>query len=260
MSINPIPSLRELTRYYEKKNNSGLNYDTDQYELKKYVDQQMRDLIVKNIKLEKKSKIIDLGCYCGLLLDSFKEIGYENLYGVEMQPQAFNIARSKHKNIFNTTLENFSEKSKYWNKFDLIIASGLIEHLRDPNDLIKLANKLLKNNGIMVVQTPYSDTFLAKVLGKFWPPYSAPEHIHYFSRKSLTHLLKNNNLTVLHCFSHIKKLRLDYVFRMFRTFGTNLLPFIKIIEFILPNFILRKYFYFYGGEKIIISKKNKKCF
>ena len=257
VSIDPIPSLKELMHYYVKKNEKGLNYDTNQYGLKKYVDFGFRDLIIDSISIDRNVEIIDIGCYCGLLLDAFKEKGYEKLYGIEMQEQAYKVARAKHKKIFKTTLEDFSKIKKYRNKFNIVIASGLIEHLRNPNDLILLASNLLKDEGFLVIQTPFSDTFFAKSLGKFWPPYSAPEHIHYFSRQSIELLLAKNNLEIFKYLSHIKKLRLDYVFRMFRTFGTNILPIIKFFEFILPSFILKRYFYFYGGEKIIISKKIK---
>jgi SAM-dependent methyltransferase len=255
VSIDPIPSMDDLIYYYDTKNEKNLNYDTNQYELKKFVDFSFRDLILDTISISKNAEIIDIGCYCGLLLDAFKEKGYKNLNGIEMQDQAYKVARAKHNKIFKTTLEDFSKKKQFRGKFDLVIASGLIEHLRNPNNLVKVAANLLKDDGILVIQTPFADSFLAKILGRFWPPYSAPEHIHYFSRKSMGLLLGNNNFELLRCFRHFKKLRLEYVLKMFRTFGTNLLPIIKFIEFILPACILKKFFYFYGGEKIIFSRK-----
>lgn len=256
VNISPIPSVLALDKYYLSKNKSGLNYDTNQYKLKKYVDYSFCNHIISKTRLNTDDYILDIGCYCGQLLDAFKDKGYKNLYGIEMQKKAFQISKSKHKNMFNITLEDFSNDDRYLNKFDYIVASGLIEHLRDPNILIEKSKLLLKYNGYLIIQTPFSDSLFARVLSKYWPPYTAPEHIFYFSKKSINILLSKNNFSPPVIHKHFKKLRIDYVLKMFRTFGTNLLPLILLIEKILPKFIKKLYLYFYGGEKILITQKK----
>lgn len=256
VNINPIPSIKILDKYYASKNKLGLNYDVTQYQEKKYVDYDFCEHIISSTRFNKSDYILDIGCYCGQLLDAYKNKGYMNLYGIEMQLKAYSIAKNKHNNIFNITLEKFCKNNNYRGKFDYIIASGLIEHLRDPIILFQSSKFLLKDNGYLIIQTPFADSILAKVFSKYWPPYTAPEHINYFTQKSFDILLSKYNFRKISLKRHFKKLKIDYVFKMFRTFGTDLLFFIKFLEKITPNFIKNTFLIFYGGEKIIICQKK----
>lgn len=105
-------------------------------------------------------------------------------------------------------IENFEDKK--YGKFDVIIMLALIEHLLDPITAMINIKKLLKPNGFVFIETPNVAElgYRFKLLrGKFPSTASKNEgltsyggkpvsfidngHIHYFTYRSLTLMLKN---------------------------------------------------------------------
>lgn len=254
-SIDPVPDQSTLDQDYEMKSHNDFNYDVSNYKDKEFVEAHFSAHIIDKLNLQDKNiAILDIGCYCGLLLDQFKKNGFSNLYGLEMLDRAYSVTKSKHTNVYNMNIENFEKVFKKNKYFDLVICVGLIEHLREPLILKRLVNKILKKDGFLVIQTPFCDPFFSKLLGRLWMPYSAPEHIHYFTKKSIN-LFFGDSYESFYLSRHFKKLKISYVLDMFKTFGKAFLPFINLLKFILPKMIKDKYFYFYAGEKIWIGKK-----
>jgi 2-polyprenyl-3-methyl-5-hydroxy-6-metoxy-1,4-benzoquinol methylase len=66
------------------------------------------------------------------------------------------------------------------NFFDYIVMGEFLEHMEEPDKIIKIAVDLLKDGGIIAISVPYNDG------GKF----SIDEHIWSFSEKELEELLK----------------------------------------------------------------------
>lgn len=110
--------------------------------------------------------------------------------------------------ISELDIENFNHED--YGKFDAIIMLALIEHLIDPISAMKNVKKLLKPNGIIFIETPNVAELgyrLKLLRGKFPSTASKNEgltsyggkpvsfldngHIHYFTFKSLTLMLKN---------------------------------------------------------------------
>jgi len=76
-------------------------------------------------------------------------------------------------------------------KFDLIIAWNLLEHLVDPENFLSQCNSSLNSDGLLVLQTPAPNNLFAKLTRKvYWGGLHAPRHFVIYSpgylRKSLT--------------------------------------------------------------------------
>jgi pseudaminic acid biosynthesis-associated methylase len=84
-----------------------------------------------NIPLE--ARILEVGCNIGNQLLLLQRLGYSNLYGVDVQDYALEIARSGTKNINFTQASSFAlpYEDQY---FDLVFTSGVLIHI-SPKDL-----------------------------------------------------------------------------------------------------------------------------
>jgi pseudaminic acid biosynthesis-associated methylase len=79
------------------------------------------------------ARILEVGCNIGNQLLLLQQLGYFNLYGVDVQDYALEIARSRTKDINFTQASSFAlpYEDQY---FDLVFTSGVLIHI-SPNDL-----------------------------------------------------------------------------------------------------------------------------
>ena len=105
-----------------------------------------------------------------------------------------NNCKSKMKKAFDVFSNDFPNMT-----FDIISVLGVIEHVVDPGKLLQRSYELLNPGGIIILQTPDSSSYLAKLMGKYWFCYEPIEHIHLFSKNSIKLVLENllfNNIVL----------------------------------------------------------------
>jgi len=92
---------------------------------------ELNRLFLANIPTN--ARILEVGCNIGNQLLLLQRLGYGNLYGVEVQDYALEIARSRTNNINFTQASSFAlpYEDKY---FDLVFTSGVLIHI-SPKDL-----------------------------------------------------------------------------------------------------------------------------
>lgn len=137
---------------------------------------------------------LDIGCNTGTWLLT---LGSEwQKYGVEISPPAAAIARTvTGGEIFVGPLEEYTPPVA---AFDLITAFALIEHLSDPRALIRWCYKHLKPGGRLALMTGDRSSIVAAAMDERWPLYRPHEHIHFFTCRSLEHLVQSEHLVVRH--------------------------------------------------------------
>jgi 2-polyprenyl-3-methyl-5-hydroxy-6-metoxy-1,4-benzoquinol methylase len=131
------------------------------------------------------SRILDIGCGGGWKLNLYKEFGWKT-YGFDISSEAIGIAKSKGHDVVVAEIENVSYPDKY---FDAIQISHVIEHLPNPVFTIKKAFSLLKEEGLLLLETPNNSSLLSKVFKPDFWQIDSPRHFQIFNIKSLTFLL-----------------------------------------------------------------------
>jgi len=111
--------------------------------------------INRNFNLEKwKNKSVfeiggGIGAFCSLL----KDRGFNNILGSDLTDSGIRIARKFNKDIkftkFNLETDDLDEK------FDLIFAFEVLEHLSDINKSVRNIYNLLNLNGVFIGTTPF---------------------------------------------------------------------------------------------------------
>jgi 2-polyprenyl-3-methyl-5-hydroxy-6-metoxy-1,4-benzoquinol methylase len=147
---------------------------------------------------QSKITLLDVGCSSGSVLAVAKDLGFD-VKGVDTALQAVNTARSFGFDVFHGTLD----EAKYDdNEFDLIVLFELIEHITNPKQLLQECHRILKKNGVVLINTPNASSWTASFMREKWGGFSLRDmggHISFFSAQSITKLAKqtgfNNVLT-----------------------------------------------------------------
>ena len=104
-----------------------------------------------------KLKCLDIGCGGGLLSERISRLG-ALVTGIDITKCSIDIAKNHalnsglNINYINTDVSSFV-KNYSSKKFDLIIASEVIEHLDNRSLFFEEISKLLKNKGILIITT-----------------------------------------------------------------------------------------------------------
>ena len=172
-----------------------MNYHRDSDYLKN--ESMFRNIFQKRFNLIKSHSrggiltVLDIGCSNGVFLDLF--VGSET-WGVEPSKIADRAKRKGHR-VLNTFFEQAKLPENY---FDLIILNHTLEHMDNPNFVLKKVNTLLKVGGIVFIDVPNFGSLSSRLLGKRWPYLLPEEHKHQFTKESLDKLIKNNGFNILH--------------------------------------------------------------
>ena len=164
---------------------------------------------LKNIEkiLPKKGKVLDVGTAGGSFLAAAKKRGWK-VYGCE--PNKW-MAKWGKKNygieIKSGTLFDQGYKKDF---FDLITLWDVIEHTTDPSKVLKKCNQILKNKGILVVNYPDIGSLIARLTKRKWP-FLISVHLYYFTRSTMTSMLKKAGFEIVQIKPHFQKLELGYL-------------------------------------------------
>ena len=143
-------------------------------------------------KYKKKGKILDIGCGPGLFLKVAKDNEWED-YGVELSKWAFDYGKNMGVNIINKRLEKVKFNDEF---FDVITLWDVIEHVENPSGLLLEIKRILKNDGIIVLNTPNIGSAFAKIMGKRWWNLMGM-HIYYFDKKTIIKILEKNGYKII---------------------------------------------------------------
>lgn len=129
--------------------------------------------VLNLIKHTKINDLLDVGCGDGEFLNFVKQNSeLNNLYGID--PTKSSIDNCQKRGLDNTFCETIDEflNSKDI-KFDLVTSFHVLEHISDPINFVCGLKKLIKNDGRIIISTPYSpmdfEYFWFDILNK--PPH-----------------------------------------------------------------------------------------
>ena len=139
------------------------------------------------------SDVLDVGCGYGWLLDAFE--GSRTLCGVDIAHHAVEVATGRKPERFFKQ-GDLQDASPFTQKFDLILAINIIEHLSNPEAGISSISASTKPGGIVLVHMPTISNWLTRwEYSKLYD--SDPTHIYRPSGKTVEKLFEAEGFETL---------------------------------------------------------------
>jgi 2-polyprenyl-3-methyl-5-hydroxy-6-metoxy-1,4-benzoquinol methylase len=193
--------------FEEIKRASGKVYASEVYEqIGKTLLKRFSTDIVKIETLTKKGKILDIGCGYGYFLTIAKQRGWQ-CTGVEINEELASYLNTKKG--LNVRAGTLSEQNYETESFDVITMFNIIEHLLYPAKAMAEVNRILKKEGLLVVETPTEDGLFKKIASLLYKvsagkvsfmikgAYQKGGHHFGFSRQSIRKILEKNGFQVI---------------------------------------------------------------
>jgi len=155
--------------------------------------------------------LLEIGSYCGLFLQEATRAGWQ-CWGIEPSKWAAEFSRlaNPDAHIFNL---NFEEAAIHLPKeFDAVVSWDVIEHVRDPNQMLLMANQSLKPGGILAFSTLDLDSWFPRLMGRHWP-WMMEMHLYYFRKPVLEDMLKKNHFELLHVAGYRHYASVQYIYK-----------------------------------------------
>ncbi len=192
---NPIPSLSQLSDYYETPD--YLSHTVNKFSPKGFVYDKIRDINIRRkfkliTKYKQQGKILDIGQGTGELLKYFSTKGWETI-GVEPNDSAREFSKKKYglKVFEESELDQFQSGS-----FDIITLWHVLEHVPDLNSRMKQIKRLLKKDGCLFIAVPVLDSPDSLRYKEFWAALDVPRHLYHFTPQSIDDLLNSHGFSL----------------------------------------------------------------
>ena len=143
-----------------------------------------------------KLTIIDVGCGNGYMAGKLADLGHR-IIGVDSATDGIAIAQRSYADIKFYCRSAYEDFRDICPSADLILASEVIEHLFWPKHFLRNVHKILKNEGHVILTTPYHGYLKNFLLGLFncWDRHHTSDweggHVKFFSEKTLSRILQD---------------------------------------------------------------------
>lgn len=158
-------------------------------------------------------RLLDLGAAYGFAVDEARRTGW-NAFGIEISLAAARRAAAVTTGriaVADATRTPFAPGC-----FDVVTLWDVLEHLPDPHAAIAECARLLRPGGRVVLTTGDVGSLVARVSGARWHLYTLPEHLFFYTRRSLRILLESHGLRVEHVRAESSVYTLGYLVERLR--------------------------------------------
>jgi len=138
-------------------------------------------------------RVLDIGCGAGRLGDALKARQQAEVWGVERSDQAAELARQKLDQVVVGDVETLDVDFEPAT-FDAIVCGDVLEHLREPERLLRRARDWLAPEGCLVASIPNvrHHSVVCSLLQGNWTYESAGlldrTHLRFFTRREIEKL------------------------------------------------------------------------
>jgi SAM-dependent methyltransferase len=182
----PVLAEDEITRLYENLPEStwagGIEVRPYWPAIKSQIDQR-----------NPRPKVLDVGCFTGEFLRWLPQEWIK--YGIEPSLKAAEQASQNGIHVLGRTadvLETIHER------FDVILACDVIEHLTNPVKFIRQLTNSLAPGGLLIILTGATDSWPYRLFGRHFWYGSFPEHVTFYCRSWFEWVAARMELQMIH--------------------------------------------------------------
>ncbi len=208
--LDPTPSEAELTAFYETvyySDNAGRAPDIERLreaneaasEERSWRDATIYSDVLHYLQTLARSggRLVDVGCGTGEFVSFMDAVSGWSACGVELAPDAVALAVDRGAEVRSGTIDSVA--GEFGVGFDVLTMFNVLEHVLDPWETLETANRLLRPDGVLVVQVPndFSDLQRAVCNHLGAEPWwvAIPDHVNYFNFDSLDSTLRRHRFS-----------------------------------------------------------------
>ncbi len=142
-------------------------------------------------------------------------------------------------------------------RFDLVLALDVLEHLRDPGEAVtRLARDRIAPGGFLVATFPNGTSLSRRWMGRLWVQWRI-EHLHYLSAAGVLALARNASLDTGFLAPHTKRLPVSYLLAVGSRFGpAPVRPLVRFLARTTPGLLARRSVGLPLGEWIWVARRR----
>jgi 2-polyprenyl-3-methyl-5-hydroxy-6-metoxy-1,4-benzoquinol methylase len=209
----PRPSEEFIAKYYAAlgKSHSDSLQMSQSISMAMTADEMINWVEKQTSVIKADSHVVDVGAGSGWMALALIN-RTKNVVAADLAITDIEHIRGLNDKIVLEIMENF------WNskqKFDLVFAIDMVEHLSKPLTFVQNLNKKVRKGGYVFISVPNFNSYFSKVHLGMHPYVSYPAHLNYFTVKSLSNLLLEGGFKVISCKTMTYPNEFEYVSRAY---------------------------------------------
>jgi len=151
--------------------------------------------------IDDNARVLDIGCATGLLARELLKKNCET-WGIDKDGDAIRLATKHCHKTYTCDLESCDKLPVPKKYFDYVTFFDVIEHLRNPENILSVIKPYVKKGGRVIVSTPnIAHASIRWMLANGTFEYSSTgimddTHVHFYTRDSLSRLLEKQGFKV----------------------------------------------------------------
>jgi SAM-dependent methyltransferase len=140
-------------------------------------------------------RLLEVGCAYGFFL--LEAAPFFDVTGIDVAEPA--VAACRQRGLAATCGELTAEWLAAQPPFDAVVMLDVIEHLPRPFDVLRMLHGRLRQGGTLMITTGDVDSLYARASGRHWRLLTPPQHVYFFSERTLAALLQRAGFGVVAC-------------------------------------------------------------
>lgn len=145
---------------------------------------------LSRIPLRRDSRILDVGCGKGYLLQALRGLGIKALLGID----PFNVEEIDYGNGLHIRKQSLHQTEGTW---DVVMFHHSFEHVPDPAKTLCSASRLLSRGGYCLIRAPIVPSYAWEHYGTNWVQLDAPRHLFLHSLESIRMLAARSSFELV---------------------------------------------------------------
>jgi 2-polyprenyl-3-methyl-5-hydroxy-6-metoxy-1,4-benzoquinol methylase len=133
--------------------------------------------------------LLDVGCGSATLLGLLKYRGFRPL-GVDFSAEAARVAKAE--NGVRVVVGSLEQASFPGESFDVVTLFHVMEHVTNPRRVLSEVSRILRPEGVVILQVPNIDSWQFKAFGARWYGLDIPRHVIDYCKDSMLKLLDDS--------------------------------------------------------------------
>lgn len=163
-------------------------------------------------------RLLDIGCAAGFFVHEAAGQGWDAV-GIEPSKWLVDWGKKNLKEkLYNGTLRQGNFKDR---EFDVLTMWDVLEHVSDPLKELEECRRILKKDGMLVINYPDFGSLLARMAGSRWW-FLLSNHLYYFTPATMKKYLEKAGFEVKSFSMHWQTLPLGYLTKIFSIYSKGL--------------------------------------